>query len=527
MFRRSLARAAALSTSLLLLAACGNTPDRADGTSAADGLESSIDLDDSFDPAAHFTYGGTAFGVSWDPVESVDGNDLTFYAPVYDRLLRQAANGEIQPMLAEKFTPSEDNTSLTLTLRSDLTFADGTAFDADAVKFNLDRARGTDSKVNGELYQVTGVEVVDDLTVRIDVDGGLGSLAVVLASRPGIMVSPTAAKSGTLTEKPVGIGPYTATQILPGDRVEFEKSADYWDPDAQRVASMTYRLMLDDQTRYNALMAGEVDAADLSADQLNTAIGSDITVLSEPSAQFAYFAVNGGQEPFDDPEVRKALNMSLDREAIAEGLYEGACTPQIQPFPESSPGYSKKIGDGLDIYGYDPEAAKQILTDHDADGLEITSVNANSTSLQQLSEVVQSQLAKVGITVHVKSLPSLQVVQEYAIDKTAEAITTQFTGINDPDALLGRYLAPDALINPGGQDYGVMLDYAAKASATLDPAERATEYEKFMDEWVANPPHIIPICVQHHSAGFAPNVSGVSQSSNGLTDLRGVALTAE
>lgn len=525
MTTRSRLRAAA-SLSLagaLALTGCGSAPDRSGDKADSASFPTSLELEEGFDPEGHFTYGYTAFATSWDPIASINGNDLTFYAPVYDRLLAQDGDGTVTPMLAESFTPASDNSSLTLKLRQGLTFSDGTPFDAAAVKANLDRARGDGSKIKGELYQVTDVQVVDPYTVEIAVSGGIGSLAVALASRPGVMVSPAAVQQGTLQSQPVGIGPYQATDITPGDRVTFEKTADYWDPDAQRVSQVTYRLMLDDQTRLNALMTGQIDGANLNGDQLATAADAGLNIVSKPSVQFLYFAVNTAYEPFDDPEVRKALNMAFDREAISEGLYDGNCTPQIQPYPESSIGYSDEIGDGLDTYPYDPEKAKQVLVDGGVTDLEITAVNANSTSLMQFAEVVQSQLADIGITVNVKSEPAEQVVQHFAIDKSAEAISTNFTGMNDPDAMPGRYMQQTALINPGAEDYSQMLEYAAEGAASLDPDERAEGYAKFIDAWVETPPHIVPICVLHQSSGFQDGISGVTQSTSGATELRGVA----
>ena len=510
----------------LLLAGCGDAPTKKK-TADAGAYPSAIKLVDGYDPNGHFSWAYTAFASSWDPTKSVTGADISFFEPVYDRLLQEDAEGKVTTMLAEEFTPSADNKSLTLKLKKGLSFSDGTAFNAEAVKFNLDRSRAAESRIAGEVYQIQSIDIVDEYTVKLNLSGGLGSLVSGLAGRAGMMVSPTAAAAGVLESKPVGVGPYTATAIDPGNKVEYQKTPGYWDPNAQRVATRTYYYMPDDQTRFNALQSGEVDGAAINADMLDTVSEAKKQVITEPSTIYIYFMVNTAVAPFDDPEVRKALNMAINREAISQGLYDGYCVPQIQPFPESSPGYSKKIGDGLDIFPYDPKAAKKILQDKGITELNLTTAAPNVTIYTKFAEVLQDQLADIGINLTIHSLPPVPQVQEFAIDKVTETFSSVYTGINDPDAIMSRYLAPKALFNPGGAEYPKLIEYGAEGAASMDPAERTPAYEKFIDEWVKNPPHMVPVCMTYLAAGFQDGVSGVAQLPSGRTSLRGVAVTKE
>lgn len=506
----------------LALAACGDAQQTPAATDDPGGLPASVELATDYDPSAHLNWAFVAFAFNWDPIESVTGADLPFLDPVYDRLLNQDGDGTIVPMLAEDFTPAEDNTALVLTLREGLTFSDGTPFDAEAVKFNLERAMSPASKISGEVYQIDTVEVVDPMTVQINVNGGLGSLVTALAARPGIMVSPEAIASGAISQGPAGIGPYVMTNAVPGDRVDYEKSPDYWDPDAQRVATMTYFLMTNDQTRFNALSTGELDGASLSGDQIDSALNADLQVVSKAGAPMLYFAVNTDQEPFGDPEVRKALNMAIDREAVSQGLFDGHCTPQIQPFPEGSPGYSSKIGAGLDLFPYDPEQAKQIMESAGVTSLDLQLVTPVVTVYTKFGEVLQSQLKEIGLNLEVRPRSPVDQVQEFSIDKTAAMFESASTGINDPDALPGRYLSETSLFNPGGEIYPELMEYGAAGAAELDPAQRAPYYEDFMDAWVEQPPHIVPVCSVHLAAAFHDGISGIDPPS-GRTHMRGVA----
>lgn len=518
--RASTRMAGALAATLLLAAGCGDAPESS-GNNAAE-LPTSVALADDYNPDAHLTWAFNTFAFDWDPIKSVTGADLPFFDPVYDRLLNQDGDGEIIPMLATDFAASDDNKSLTLTLREDLSFSDGTPLDAEAVKFNLERAAGVDSKISGEVYQIDSIEAIDPLTVKINVSGALGSLVTALAARPGIMVSPAAVESGAIANGPAGIGPYRVTGSNAGDKVNYEKTPDYWDPDAQRVATITYYLMTDDQTRINALKTGELDGAQLSGDQITTAQSSDLQVVSKPGAPILYFAMNTDQAPFDDPEVRKALNMAIDREAVSEGLFDGNCTPQIQPFPEDSPGYSEKIGDGLDIFPYDPEKAKEVLESKGVTSLDVRLVTPIVTLYTAFGEVLQEQLKQVGINIEVRPLSPVEQVQEFSVDKTAQMFESATTGINDPDALLGRYVSEKALFNPGNEIYPKLQEYGAAGSADIDPTKRAPHYEQYMDAWIAAPPHFVPVCNVHLAAAFDDDISGVG-SPNGRTHMRGVA----
>ena len=507
----------------MLLAGCGDAPKPQSADTAKYG--DTIKLADEYDPEAHFDFAYTTFAPTWDPIKSVGGTDSIFYDPVYDRLLREDKDGDIHPMLAEEFIVSDDNMTMTLKLREGLTFSDGTPFDAEAVKFNLDRTQAPESRVSGDLYMVTSVEVVDPLTVNLHLSGGIGSLPTALANTAGIMVSPKAAQAGVLAEQPVGIGPYVATNIKPGNSADYEKTPDYWDPDAQRVSTMTYHLMADDQTRNNALRSGDIAGANVSTVNLDSMVTDEFNAIIKQSSLIIYLSVNGAKGSLGDPEVRKALNMAIDREALAQGLYEGYCTPQIQPFPDTSAGYSEKIGDGSDIFPYDPEKAKKMLAEAGASNLNLTLVASNSTSTTKLAEVIQEQLTKVDINVEVSTMPPVPLVEAFTASKTAEMLTSMTSGINDPGVMYQRYLIPQALYNPGQLEYPELAKYGAEAASSLDPEVRKPAYEKFMDAWVEEPPHLIPLCMANNAAVYADNVSGVAQKANGYPDLRGVAIS--
>ena len=517
---------AAFAAVSLLLAGCGDA-DKTPKEASAEAYTTDIPLADDIDPNGHIRTGEQAIPPSWDPIESITNGDATAYVAVYDRLLMTGEDGTAQPMLAESYEAAEDDTALILHLRDDAKFSDGEPFNADAVKFNLDRARAPGSTIAGDLNMIESVEVIDQYTVKVNVTTGIGALAISLTSRAGMMVSPKAAAAGGLPSMPVGVGPFVATSVNPGVSVELEKTPDYWDPEAQKVAKMTYTLFSDDQARYNALISGEIDVARINPDQLTEVEANGAIGMVHETPLYLYLAVNASQPPFDDPEMRKALNMAIDREGIAQGLYDGFCTPSIQNVPETSPGYSEKIGDGSDIFPYDPEAAKKIIEQHGATGYQFTAVPPNVTIYTKFAEIVQQQLKDVGLEMTVKPVPPAQLVQEYGIDATAEATASIATVLNDPYQVHSRYLTPDALLNGGDTDYPELNAAAEAAAKPLDLAERKPLYEKYWDIWVENPPHIIPVCMVHLAGAVNPNISGVQMLPDGGINLRGAGIAKE
>lgn len=518
----------ALAASATLFAACGGTPDRESSAEVAEDFSNEIELSDSFDPNGHFVYSYSVMTPGWDPIKSVSGYDFVTLAPVYDRLAWNSPDGTVEPMLATEWETSQDGKSLTLTLREGVTFSDGTPFNAEAVKVNLERAKGEGSRIAAEIAQLDSVEVVDEYTVKLNADTGLGALLGALAERPGMMASPTAIAAGTLESQPAGAGAYTMTSFAAGDTAQYAKRDGYWDTDAQRVATMEIKLITDDQTRLNALNSGELDGAVMRPPQVKSAVADDLTVTATPSVTFMYLTVNTAKEPFNNPKVLEALNYALDREAIGDGYFEGLCTPQIQPWPETSFAYDEDLGSGLDVWPYDPEKAKELLEEAGVgDGFEMPLVTTNVTYTVQLSEVVQEMLAEVGITMNIEQVPTPQVIENFSVAKTVAGNINPYSGSADPHGVASRHLLPGAIYNVGTPAAQTTLDLAVEASTPVEAEDRAPIYHDMMQSMIDNPNHLLPLCQLKVLSAFNDNVSGFALSPSGFPDLRGVAVEPE
>ncbi|PRZ44123.1 peptide/nickel transport system substrate-binding protein [Antricoccus suffuscus] len=519
-------RGAAIAVALaVVLAGCGGVADNK--TKPGDkSVSDSAPVVKDYDPDGVFSWGYTIMATSLDPHRGTSGFDQNWLFPVYDRLVYSTPDGSLEPMLATSWKVGKDGKSLAFELRTGVTFSDGTPFNAAAVKFSLDRAKGPDSTIKNELHNVTDVVVDGPSTVTLKLDGGAGALLGSLADRAGMIVSPTAAQAGTLASNPVGVGAYKVAEYKPGDRVVYERTDGYWDPDAQKVKKMVFRVMVDDQTRLNALKTDELTMALLRQNQVDPALDAGLKVLSGQSPTFYYFGLNTSKAPFDNPKVRLALNLAIDREGIGDGLLEGFCTPQLQPWPTTSFAYSEDIGSGLKKVPHDPKKAKELLKEAGVgEGLEFDASVTNITGYTAVAEAVQAQLKDVGVTMNLKVVPSVQAAEEFNLDKTVAATISGYSPSPDPQGVMDRLLLPTAVANPGGYSDPKVVELSEKAASSIDTKERAGYYADIMAELMDTMPSATPICMQQRTEAYTSNVSGLSIFASGGRDYRGVAVS--
>ncbi|WP_375000759.1 ABC transporter substrate-binding protein [Aeromicrobium sp. CTD01-1L150] len=522
--RTKFRKAITVALGAVLLAACTGAPSDESNDPSDDGYPGSVELRDGFDPDAEFSYAHSYPPSSFDPLTSSSGLDQTYLAPIYDRLVYRTPEGEFAPMLATEWEPDEEGRSLVVTLREGLAFTDGAPFDADAVKLNLDRYLGEDSRVSQELSQVTGVEVTGPLELTIHADAGLGPLVSALSARPGMMVSPAAIEDGTVESDPVGIGPYEAVEVVPGQSVNLTKTEDYWDPSVQRVATMRLSGMTEAQTRFNAVTQGQLDAASINPNQISAAEREDLDVLSGPTPLFYFFAVNTAEEPFDDPLVREAISLAINRADIGAGLFDGYCRPQVQLWPENSFAYDDDFGSGLDEAPHDPERAKELLDEAGySGGGSFDTVLTNNSASVQLAEAVQSDLSSIGIEINVNPVPSGGIIDYFAVDKSMPTAMSGYTGSPDPGAVIDRNLTETAPYNPGGLKYPDLEDLIEEGANAIDPEDRVSAYVEYTQRFAESQPHIIPICMLYEVTAFDSAVSNLHATAD-YTDLRGVAV---
>ncbi|QGG41594.1 ABC transporter substrate-binding protein [Aeromicrobium yanjiei] len=411
-----------------------------------------------------------------------------FTTLVYDNLTRMGPDLQLEPMLATKWEFSDDNTSVTFTLRDDVTFSDGEKLDANAVKLSMERAMNLpDSTVAVFFPMVESIEVVDAQNIKFNTNRSAADLPYVLSGAEGGIVSPAALDNDDLDVKPVGSGAYVLDKFTSGQNASFNRREDYWDKEAAPAKRIEMTGIVSNATRINAMRSGQYDMSVNKLDQvkqLDALPKKFTTTYYRPAVTYA-FIFNTGSEKVSDLRVRQALNHAVDREAINTSLLGGKCEPTTQPLPEVYEGHLEKSP--VD-YTYDPQKARAMLKDAGvADGLKLVAVvGANISPETSIAETLQAQFKEVGVDLEVRELAGTQLYPAWADGAADGFVSVKPTQPNGAMTLANQYLNPARF--PGGTppEFGEAVNkaYDPKLSdeervATLEAASRITVEQAF------------------------------------------------
>ena len=432
------ATAATFAIAALALTGCsGGGSDSGDGGDATGGT---------------LTLGAIIEPLTLDPSGAEWGNRAPYYQAMYDTLLVATPEGTIEPWLATEWEYNDDNTVLTLTLRDDVTFSDGTELTADVVVENLQRFKDGTSPDASYFANVDTFEAVDASTVAITLSAPDPSMLNYLTRDAGLIASSEAIAAGDLATNPIGSGPYVydAAASVPGTSYRYTANPDYWNPDVQHYDDLVINVLADATAQLNAIRAGEVNAIKIaSSENLAEIEGAGWTNnANELDVASLLLLDRGGEmnEALGDVRVRQAINYAFDREGLLQALENGYGTVTGQMFPESSAAYDPELDD---YYGYDPEQARELLAEAGyPDGFTLSL--PSSQLLGATTATLQEQaLADVGITVEYTDPGSNFIADLLAPKFPAGYIPLE----QNPDWQLIQFMiSPTAIFNPFGYE---------------------------------------------------------------------------
>jgi peptide/nickel transport system substrate-binding protein len=283
--------------------------------------------------------------------------DEVVYANVFEGLTRFGADGSILPALAKSWEISEDGLTYTFMLNEGVKFHDGTDFNAEDVKFSLDRARADDStNAQKALFaDIASVEVVDPATVKVTLSKPNGSFLFNMAWGDAVIVAPESAADNAAN--PVGTGPFTLTEWVKGDRVELGRYDGYWGTPV-KLDKVTFKFISDPTAAFAAMMAGDLDAYPaFPAPENLVQFEADprFEVITGSSEGETILAMNNKKAPLDNIKVREAIAHAIDRQAIIDGAMFGYGTPIGTHFAPHNPAYVDLTAQSA----YDPEESKR------------------------------------------------------------------------------------------------------------------------------------------------------------------------
>ncbi len=377
-----------LSALTLVLSACGGSGSASDGPSSAE-----------IDPDGTFRYVFVQNPSTFDPHRSANSWDMVYFRLVYDQLIMLDENDELAPQLATSWEFVDDGRALTLELRDDVTFTDGTPFNAEAVKANLDRAKTLEtSALKGQLARVESVEATGEFSVRINLNGPGGDLPNLFTDRLGTMISPAAMDNPDLDQNPIGSGMATLAEYVPGQKTVYDRNPEYWDADAAKAAHYEILVQTSATTRFNMLQTGQAELTYLDPSQAEQVKSAGLNSAPSKSLSVMSINMNTGKAPFDDVRVRQAVQHAVDRQAIVDGVFFGLGEPVAQYMPPDYWAYDPDVTPDNPEYGYDPEKAKQLLAEAGyPDGADFEFLVPSLDDHRAAAEAVVPMLAEVGL----------------------------------------------------------------------------------------------------------------------------------
>ena len=445
----------------------------------------------------------------------------------------------VVPQLAAELPKvSKDGKTYTLKIRTGLKFNDGTDFDAEAVKVNLDRYRNHPRSAEApNLANVEDVEVVDDETVELTLSAPTAPLTSVLANRSGMMASPTQLKKlgDKFGDEPVCVGPFAFVSRPSADTINLKKSEYYYDKDVVKLDTATFQVISQPNVRATNLRSGDIQAAiDIAPTDVES-LKSDqnIAVNDLVSLGFQLITINvanksgSGKPPYSPvdsalakADLRKAFELSLDRNAINQVVYGGTKVPGCSPLSPASPWYTE-----IPCAAQDIEQAKQLVAASGvATPIPVTlTIQAANDQQSKLGTVIQAMGKEAGFDVKIKATESATGGDE-AMAGTFDAYMNSWSGRIDPDQNMTMFWSPSSALNYSGADYDDINKLMAQARSTNDDAERKELYAQIATK-MAEAGNYMILFHDSLTMGIRKDVTGLQYYSDGVIRLKEAALT--
>jgi glutathione transport system substrate-binding protein len=434
-----------------------------------------------------------AVASTFTTMDPYDANDTLSQAVVksfYQGLFGFDRNMKMVPVLAESYQASKDGLTYTVKLKKGIKFQDGTEFNAEAVKVNFDRVTNPENKLKRyNLYKnIAKTEVVDPATVKFTLHEPFSPFINSLAHPSGVIISPAALKeygSKGIAQHPVGTGPFKFVEWKQTDYLKVAKWDGYWHKGFPKVDSITWRSVVDNNSRAAMMQTGEAQFTfPVPYEQAEVLKGkANLDLVAAPSIVHRYMSMNTLQKPFDNVKVREAINYAINKQALAKVAFSGYAIPAEGVLPKGVE-YAVKLGP----WPYDPAKARQLLKEAGyPNGFETTLWSAyNHTTAQKVIQFLQQQLAQVGIKAQVQALEAGQRVEkvESAQDPATAPVRLYYVGwsssTGEADWALRPLLAsesfPPKLFNTAYYKNPAVDEDIQKALKTTDGKEKAKLY---------------------------------------------------
>lgn len=424
----------------LFLAACDMTSQETSDSSTQTDSETAERASETSDNSGNINTDKTELNMALsvdpdglDPHRTTAASTFQITNNIYDTLVDVTPEGEFVEGLAESWEISDDGLTITFQLRDNVTFHDGSNMTADDVKYSFERLKGEESPRAGDYSNIVEINVLDDYTIEFVTE----SLNVELLSNfayPWAAIVPEGAED--LRNNPIGTGPYKLEEWIPQQELVLTKNENHYDPAI--LDTINFRMMPDATSQVSALQTGELDIIQVSGDLVGMFEGNpEFNILENQTNAVQLMAMNLENEALADERVRQAINYAVDKQALIETVWWGYGDEIGSHYPPILKGYN----DTNDVITYDPERARELLTEAGyADGLELDMYLPSSyPEYVDAGQVIADYLSEVGITVNIEIVEWATWLSDVYTDRQYDLTVVGHTGRLDPYVLLSRY----------------------------------------------------------------------------------------
>ncbi|MDB5874462.1 MAG: transporter substrate-binding protein [Ramlibacter sp.] len=452
------------------------------------------------------------------------------FASLCDKLVDIDEKLNIVPQLATSWQWSPDSKALTMKLRPGVTFHDGEKFDAAAVKFNIERHKNiAGSNRRGELLPVSTVDVVDDMTVRLNLSAPFSPLLTVLADRAGMMVSPKAAQANPtgFGAKPVCSGPFKFVERIAQDKITLERYANYWNKAQIHFEKITFQPIVDATVRLANLRSGQLDFIERVAPSDVASIKKDPKLAIARITELGYqgITINTGKSDLaqknplgKDPRVREAFELSLDRAGIVKVAMDGEAEVGNQWVPPSNSFYARNVP----VPKRDVARAKALLKEAGVTNPTFTLMTPTTSDAQRLAQVVQAMAKEAGFDVKIQATEfatSLNLADKGQFD----AYVLAWSGRADPDGNLFSFYGCKQPLNYSGECRANWDDLLGRSRSSLEPSERIKVFATLAAEAAKERP-IVYLYHRNWLWAFNKKLTGMRTVPDGLVRVQGLKM---
>jgi len=451
------------------------------------------------------------------------------FAAFCDKLFDVTPDLKIVPQLATSYEWGAGGRSVVLKLRPNVKFHDGEPFNAEAVKFNIERHLSTPGSFRkSEIGEIKTVDVVNDLTVRFNLAEPLVPLIAALTDRSGMMISPKAARElgDRFGTRPVCAGPFKFVERVAQGKIVGEKFADYWDKANVHVDRIEFVPIIDSTARLANLRSGDLQMIERVSPTDLAQVRADpklkVVSIAELGYQMLPLNLNNGPRGKvlgADPKIRQAIDLAIDRETIIKTVFSNEYIAGNQFVSPVSPYYNAKFP----VKKRDVARARQLLREAGHPNLAFTLIVPPERDRQEAALVIQAMLAEAGINMTIQTQENVTMLTA-GRKGDFEAYFTFWSGRPDPDGNMFTFTTCN-----GGQNDSKYCNpdhdtIVTKARHEADPAERKKLYDQTTETMLRDLPRLI-LWHRRIFTGHTVRLQGFTPHPDGIIRFKGLKLS--